>query len=1234
MPSATSTDTAADDSQPFGVQSLPQIDLRLLSQSELYSLSLLSGSSPSPSSQDDVVVPIPKIDRSIFNESAGSRKQTYFRLRLAPRTAANLPHTSDLISRQKTPEPLEEKNSCVITLLKDLFAHHIEPEPPLPSTPEEESSLIAVPVVYDDRVPESSNSVLQSIPIGVVDVGFSKRKRGRPRKFQNFENSDGKEALEFEVKYVKDSIERASPVAALNLDCFEQELKRMTEGMRTEEDLSVFLSGLSGHWGSKRKKGKIVDARCFGDVLPIGWKLLLVINSVDDRAWLGCSLYISPEGYQFASLKDVSAHLSFRVEGAVHDTSGPAEQIGCGMASENPADPTLEKQQNQDEVVSLSAVPIDHPIEAPLHMGENLRNSQTKELYRCHKCTMTFEEKDNLLLHLLSSHKKSRNMSSGAKDIDSVIMKDGKYECQLCHKLFQEKNRFSSHFGIHIKDYVKRVDASGETDCAHKMTPKVQEPITSERVSTAINTEDVEQVQLNFPPHSKIETSAVSKARSSSEGHHVNIHPIVPIVMSEKNEEHVAEYFKKEERSTGLSNIHIGVVDEANKNNSEFNVSKDLTAASYGAHSDKASETPKERNVYTNENKVNMNSVSSMEGCRQGMVPMDKVFSATKNNNIIDNESLVNSLFGSPVEDMDMDDEDGLGDSDLIPGIENRCFGLMEGVPNSDTQKISSEGCPLIQFGSNENSVNSDDLTGTQTSGLEIDSRSGICLPSSGQVLLPNDNPGKVIGGRIQQGSFNAWKSEKPIDFSRNITDGNAQEVGSSFPVIRAANEQPCDFDENLKSFSAPKLQSAWQQGVFETNILPAHQKPLSSDVKTRKISSDTMRNFQSLAESQSVSPVLNHAGRERRSGGTFPFAPLDQQAFVLHAREAHVPSIDKPKEYRGLTGLYAGNHKCHDNSSENHTVSNTVHKQKQGQPLSSSWNDKSSFIFDGRYPLQHGGPVMGFEKWTNPPRSSEVLIPQHRRASPFGSAIEDMKRNKESVFGIYSFGVDHQHACTSGYNLDMFGGGALPDNGQAGNLGTFRNNEQMIGQYSQQQHKHHEEAMARSMWREEQNCNILQNSNLSYVSPSAGQPSVSFPAFNLISDKVQNELYPSNQKHGNTQVVAGGVRTGGSGSFMEYNFLSVPPSAQGSHISSFNQQMGQGFESNWIEKDSLGLFPKTGGASSSSGSRHHQHQVTALCVLCGNQFSHDGHFDAGDGSVSYMCFNCKAKFAGQINFF
>lgn len=130
-----------------------------------------------------------------------------------------------------------------------------------------------------------------------MDLGFSNQKRGRPRRVWtyplSFENlSEEKEIPVFDDNEGEKSNEKGSLVVAGGLDRLEDELRRRTEGMRTEEELSGFLRGLSGEWGSRRKKRKIVDAKSFGDVLPIGWKLLLSIKNDGDRVWLGCSRYI------------------------------------------------------------------------------------------------------------------------------------------------------------------------------------------------------------------------------------------------------------------------------------------------------------------------------------------------------------------------------------------------------------------------------------------------------------------------------------------------------------------------------------------------------------------------------------------------------------------------------------------------------------------------------------------------------------------------------------------------------------------------------------------------------------------------------------------------------------------------------------------------------------------------------------------------------------------------------
>ncbi|KAI6689308.1 hypothetical protein NL676_026136 [Syzygium grande] len=151
--------------------SLPLVDLRLLTQSELYSLSLSTSSSASSAHDDGVL--IPKIDRSVFNESAGSRKQTFSRLRLAPRGTA-APASS--LSRQKQPQtqpqpptpppphaPLDEDNARIISLLQHLFA----------------KDGLSIDAGAEAGFPHCS------VPIEVVDLGPVKRKRGRPRKYKN-----------------------------------------------------------------------------------------------------------------------------------------------------------------------------------------------------------------------------------------------------------------------------------------------------------------------------------------------------------------------------------------------------------------------------------------------------------------------------------------------------------------------------------------------------------------------------------------------------------------------------------------------------------------------------------------------------------------------------------------------------------------------------------------------------------------------------------------------------------------------------------------------------------------------------------------------------------------------------------------------------------------------------------------------------------------------------------------
>lgn len=86
---------------------------------------------------------------------------------------------------------------------------------------------------------------------------------------------------------------------------------------------------------------------------------------------------------------------------------------------------------------------------------------QVNDLFECHKCNMTFNEKDSYLQHLVSFHQRTmRRYRIGSSVGDGVIMKEGKFECQFCHKVFEERRRYNGHVGIHVRNYVRRKEES------------------------------------------------------------------------------------------------------------------------------------------------------------------------------------------------------------------------------------------------------------------------------------------------------------------------------------------------------------------------------------------------------------------------------------------------------------------------------------------------------------------------------------------------------------------------------------------------------------------------------------------------------------------------------------------------------------------------------------------------------------------------------------------------------
>ncbi|KAK0589203.1 hypothetical protein LWI29_011046 [Acer saccharum] len=427
------------------VESLPFIDMTTLTQSELRSLSLCSTMAFDLDRFDDVVIPI--IDPSLFNESAGSRQQTFSRPttttthhhhhHLRHRMAGLLPSTKPSVS-SSLPSHLDTDNLENRTILNFL-----------------KQSLSQSPQFHDIQCLFTVNS-------GENDLLLKKRKRGRKPKTK--------------VKSLEENLEIVNNngvvVDIVGLGDFEdpygEELRRRTEGLGgNEENLLGFLRDLGGQWCSRRKRRKIVDADLLGNALPVGWKLLLGLKRREGRASVYCRRYISPGGQHFLSCKEVSAYLQsyfglHDAHQAIHHRGDNIQQ-DYKMASESHAGATQKEDEQrqcnkQEKQVSLLGI-------------ENLAEVQIHDLFECHKCDMTFDEKDTYLQHLLSFHQRTtRRYRLGSSVGDGVIIKDGKFECQFCHKVFHERRRYNGHVGIHVRNYVRGIEESPGRLTLHKRT--------------------------------------------------------------------------------------------------------------------------------------------------------------------------------------------------------------------------------------------------------------------------------------------------------------------------------------------------------------------------------------------------------------------------------------------------------------------------------------------------------------------------------------------------------------------------------------------------------------------------------------------------------------------------------------------------------------------------------------------------------------------------------------------
>ncbi|XP_018440776.1 methyl-CpG-binding domain-containing protein 8 isoform X2 [Raphanus sativus] len=155
------------------------------------------------------------------------------------------------------------------------------------------------------------------------DLGIStesnpgKRKRGHPPKIrdgsnQNFKIEDKEESVDLENR--EGTVVDLSALACVGEDPYGDELRRMTMGLVTSEELLGFLEEMNGDWVNAGKRNKVVKACDYGGYLPRGWKLMLCIKKQGSNLWLACHRYISPDGHEFANCKEVATYVQALID--------------------------------------------------------------------------------------------------------------------------------------------------------------------------------------------------------------------------------------------------------------------------------------------------------------------------------------------------------------------------------------------------------------------------------------------------------------------------------------------------------------------------------------------------------------------------------------------------------------------------------------------------------------------------------------------------------------------------------------------------------------------------------------------------------------------------------------------------------------------------------------------------------------------------------------------------------
>lgn len=1057
------------------------------------------------------------------------------------------------------------------------------------------SDSLAVPVPVPAPVPELGN---------VGSIG-QKRKRGRPRKHENsgVSEREGEVKVDVEVKDIvvyqnvddrdkeivnkddrdkemmnKDDIPVDLEVLGTLEDPFGQELRRRTEGLRSAEELLEFLGRLNGQWGSTRKKRRIVDAGEFGSTLPKGWKLLLSIKRKGGHVWLHCRRYISPNGRQFGTCKEVSSYLLF-LHGEQNEnlpTYAKSSEIveitnACALTSDLRAQDGGKKESSLFH--NSSPAVVHGELQGLLNFGE-LSEVQVGDLLHCDKCNVTFHHRDDLLQHQLSSHQRRRSRNGGQSITDGVIIKDGKFECQFCHKTFEEKHRYNGHVGNHVKYQLKTADGSLPIKMGGYVEPVVssgamlREPIMQNSVVSARNLTENAGVNAddgdNPAPPSKIqeedhmETDDKLEAEGTNKGCH------------------------NQERRSSVSCSPI-----SSNEKTCVDISKVIVCSNI--------EEPKQEGLLSSNGVVDSCGVSVEDGKLFPTVDESKVESdrsvdaestttLCRNASLPDENSLISARHVPRTEDLSGKNIDVLNGASFLAETskDNRDLKSSTGTPSCD-----KEGSRVDYVG-----VHSGCIGEHKPSSMMSNIENEEC----GSLVDSNDN--KLI--MEDSYSFVPHPDEHVNTAKRDVTDVSAcileelaQQKGDGSSLLSPACDKNSEIESqifnNLKtSADEPrinKLQSVASNIVGFTS---------SNNHAVQKVDSSNIEKETSLAFC-SLFPAMNARASCAED----------------HNSKVYQSTMEVNDQQRSTSALFSST-----NVPEASTKEYTMKK---------SYNNSLNVSkFDGLENSKHHDLNVVFS-------NSHVDLGANLNCTTFQLGMEetygvqDNLRRRLETDKHGEVGIDLSDSTFKGKTGD-FGSNFNPvfhsqlwDEHKVDEVDN--SGKKIITSFGCRDAKPNEDVMAGRIWRTGVE-NVMQGGS-AVNSTSAAQSSNYLQTCDVLSHKVPSIFGEDEKYDGNTGF--DGLRSDRSGP-VEYSFMgthSLNSLQEEPGVIAYNMDIEQGFNSSfWLGKDDL--VPNVAG----------RNLVAMVCVWCRNEFYQEpNQLGAEAGSIGSMCPTCSGRISGQFSF-